>query len=418
MENRSLSELVAAVRAEERLWIRLAGNCVENWRLALLEITAGAKPPLFGESRWLYAGAAFIAQELPGASVADWLDQQRITAPPLELEIADLPPTVHVERRDSGFAGSLSPLLWPSEIWTLSLPNQYTHQYRGDLVAGDAPPFLDFDQAAAAFFGLPPSFNRSFSGREVVFRAQDLRARITSVRIRPAQVVVSVDGDSLPGATVAIGGDQPGPRAPVHGAGDVQLPLSHALPSRPWVALHLDKELLDRRYLDASSAQPGVEVEVDAATRLAVLITGGEGPTIEFKRELPGTDPRAAMKTVAAFANGGGGTIAFGVNDEGAVIGLNEPSLRKSADRLTNLIRDYVHPLPLYEIDVLEAEQVLLVDVQASPLTPYGVGTDEREVVYYLRRGANSFPATPADVRLMVHAREPVADRYNPLPFR
>lgn len=51
------------------------------------------------------------------------------------------------------------------------------------------------------------------------------------------------------------------------------------------------------------------------------LISGGEGPGVEFKVELPPARASAKqlhfLNTVAAFANGEGGAILFGVADDG-----------------------------------------------------------------------------------------------------
>ena len=50
-------------------------------------------------------------------------------------------------------------------------------------------------------------------------------------------------------------------------------------------------------------------------------IEAGEGRTTEFKREL-GDDLSAIGKAICAFANGEGGLIILGVDDEGAIVGL------------------------------------------------------------------------------------------------
>jgi hypothetical protein len=243
------------------------------------------------------------------------------------------------------------------------------------------------------------------------------------VRVRPTELVVAVNGEALDGATLAVGGDRAAPAERLAAdSREVHLPLAEALPPRAWLALHRDRELLDRRYLDGSWHQPGVEVEVDPATHFAVLVASGEGPTTEFKRELPGDarSVRTAIKSVAAFANGGGGTIVYGVDDEGTVVGLADGDLRKAADRLTNLVRDYVRPLPLFDVEVFDdgETRILLLNVDRGPETPYGVGTNDRDVVFYVRRGANSFPASPADVRAMVQARQPVNDPFAHLRLR
>jgi hypothetical protein len=56
-------------------------------------------------------------------------------------------------------------------------------------------------------------------------------------------------------------------------------------------------------------AQQAFDIEHNFMTQAEVLISGGEGLTTEFKQQLPGTDPRTAMKTIAAFANKDGGVL-------------------------------------------------------------------------------------------------------------
>jgi Putative DNA-binding domain len=103
-----------------------------------------------------------------------------------------------------------------------------------------------------------------------------------------------------------------------------------------WVVLRRGDEWLDRRFLAwpyTRERQPGVEIEIEPATRLEGLIGGGEGPTIEFKEELPTNDAdskRNVMKTVAAFANGDGGAILFGVTNEGQIDGVDQSLSRRT----------------------------------------------------------------------------------------
>jgi hypothetical protein len=47
----------------------------------------------------------------------------------------------------------------------------------------------------------------------------------------------------------------------------------------------------------------------------------GEGPTVEFKRSLPPEDSIA--RVLAGFANGEGGTLLIGVEDDGSLLGLS-----------------------------------------------------------------------------------------------
>lgn len=56
-------------------------------------------------------------------------------------------------------------------------------------------------------------------------------------------------------------------------------------------------------------------------------ILAGESKSIEFKRERP-TDSKKYMKTIVAFANGAGGRMIFGIDDETrTVTGIPEDSV-------------------------------------------------------------------------------------------
>jgi Putative DNA-binding domain len=422
VENRPLADLVAALDDAATAWIRVTVTRASvGWQLAVLELTSGEPPPSWHEVAWEYEYAVFVAATVAGSEAARWLAEQRLELGRVDLPLDDLPTQVQVERRESRFAGGFEPLPWPSLVWSVRLDTSHAQQLPGELIADGLRPFLNFDQAAAAFFGISRP-NRSFGGRELIYRRQDRRGRIEAVRIRPTEVVVGVSGEALEGATVAIGGERVFPTERLGpDTVEVHLPTDEPLPPDAWLALHRDRELLDKRYLGPSWAQAGVEVEVDAATRLAVVIAGGEGATTEFKRELPAGNQRAiqrAIKSVAAFANGDGGTIVYGVDDEGAAVGLGDLSLREAADRLTNILSDYVRPLPHFAVDVVARAQVIVVTVDAGIETPYGVGTSDRDIVYYVRRGATTFPAAPGDVRAMVRARDSVRDPLAHLRLR
>jgi Putative DNA-binding domain len=408
LEHRRLSDLVARLNAERRVWLRLAATrSQEEWQLSLLEVTVGEAPPGWRRQRWEYRRALFIASTPAGVTVARWLEGGRVVMKSLSVQL-DLQDQIQTERRQSQFAGTLQPLPWPSVQWTLYFRNQPTQMLHDELVADDAPAFITFDLAAMAFFGLP-SPTRSFSGREAVIREQDRRARIDSVRVRPTEVIVGVRGNQLNAAALTLGG-LPGQRKSLRGnTREVRFPLPGRIPSGSWLALHNSQELLDRRALDPAWGSSDVEIEVDPVTEVEVLVGGGEGVSTEFKRELPTTDRSVinVMKTIAAFANGEGGTVLFGIDDDGGVVGLGTDDAHTATDRMTQLIRDRVRPHVYFRTELagVDGEQVLLVRVEPGVEPPYGVGTTNRRIDYYVRRDATTFLATPADVRASVRAR-------------
>ncbi len=173
---------------------------------------------------------------------------------------------------------------------------------------------------------------------------------------------------------------------------------------------------LDRSRLSTSGLGI-VEFEIEPATRVEALISRGEGSPLEFKRELSGEDPNKVMKTVAAFANGQGGTVLFGVTDEQEIIGLGDGALTGEAvDHLTRLISDRVKLHPSFEVEivVIGDAEILAIHVRPGPDTPYGVGTSDRKLVYYVRRGAQVQPApkpAPEDIRISVRSRMPTVNR-------
>ena len=52
----------------------------------------------------------------------------------------------------------------------------------------------------------------------------------------------------------------------------------------------------------------------------------GENTTCDFKEFLERKQFKSWLKSVSAFANGLGGSLFFGVNDDGEVVGLNGSS--------------------------------------------------------------------------------------------
>ena len=194
------------------------------------------------------------------------------------------------------------------------------------------------------------------------------------------------------------------------------------MPEGAWIALHDGRELLDSRVIDPKWQPAGdVRFEIEPTVRLEAIISRGENATFEAKRELPGNDPDRVMKTVAAFANGAGGTIIFGVDNEMQIVGLGDALNRDAIDRITSLISDRVRPRVLFDSEqvTLHGEVVLVLNVHSGPDAPYGVGTRGQKFTFHVRRSGSTIPARPEDLRNSVLARIPsAADLEGPLAPR
>ena len=168
----------------------------------------------------------------------------------------------------------------------------------------------------------------------------------------------------------------------------------------------------------ADLARAGVEIEFpeDPDSQIQALLSQGEGLQVEFKRQLPEDSvesKRTVFKTVAAFANGHGGSIVFGVEkDEATVCGVDDVDLITARDRLAQLARSTVTPAPEVEVAAYEVDgkTLLVLAVARGTDPPYGVtlpGRKDKPVEFYVRRDATTFPARPEEIRTAVLAAAP-----------
>lgn len=411
-----LDLLLARLADAPAVWVRMAASWNQNdrcWHFGFLEVITGARPDGWAEATWEYSQAVLSAVKVPGSTVAKWFYARELKIGSITVPLVPQY-DVRADRRGSDVVTIYQPLVCPTVTWTAQVQDG-GGAFHGELVADDAPAFLNFDLAAVAFFRLPERNRVRMDMQQIVFREQDRRARIKEVTVTATDVTVMVDGDERAGKRVTLGG--PGGRSQIlndqmcgvtfH---EVSFELPDGVDEGAWIALHDGRELLDSRVLDPRWQSAGsVKFEVDPAVRLEAMISGGENVTFEAKRELPGPDPDRVMKTVAAFANGGGGTIIFGVDNEMQVVGLGDTLNRESIDRLTSLVSDRVHPHAFFGFEevVLRGKRVLALHINSGTDAPYGVGTNEQQLKFYVRRSGSTIPARPEDLRNSVLARAP-----------
>ena len=68
----------------------------------------------------------------------------------------------------------------------------------------------------------------------------------------------------------------------------------------------------------------------------------------DFKVMLEEKKPKSWLKSVSAFANGLGGSLFFGINNDGIVKGLDD--VQRVCETISSKIRDYMDPLPDVEM--------------------------------------------------------------------
>lgn len=122
----------------------------------------------------------------------------------------------------------------------------------------------------------------------------------------------------------------------------------------------------------------------------------------DYKSMLEEKRPKSWLKSVSAFANGQGGSLFFGIDDNGGIIGLDDVS--HVSQVISTRIRDLMDPLPDVELipHEVEGKKILQVKVSSGHYTPYYyIGDGQR--MAFIRVGDESLPATAEQmVRLVL----------------
>lgn len=122
-----------------------------------------------------------------------------------------------------------------------------------------------------------------------------------------------------------------------------------------------------------------------------------EATEYEFKIALESNKPKSWLKTVSAFANGLGGTIYIGVDDNGAIVGVSD--IKVVTNKISELIKERIDPaltsfivLPL----TIGDKTVLQLKIANGENTPYYYVGDGSRTAYY--RLGNRSEQAPSNV--------------------
>ncbi len=123
----------------------------------------------------------------------------------------------------------------------------------------------------------------------------------------------------------------------------------------------------------------------------------------DFKSMLEEKRPKSWLKSVSAFANGLGGSLFFGIDNDGVTKGLD--NIQHIRETISCKIRDYMDPLPEVEMVPHKTDDelnILQLKVKSGNYTPYYyIGDGQR--IAFVRIGDESLPATAEQmVRLVL----------------
>ncbi len=126
-----------------------------------------------------------------------------------------------------------------------------------------------------------------------------------------------------------------------------------------------------------------------------------ESETVELKAVVV----EDIKKEIVAFANCEGGKLYIGVQDDGTVLGLEDPD--SVSLQVSNMVRDAIKPdLTMflhYETLTVDGRKIVAVDIQQGTERPYYIAKKGlRPEGVYVRQGYSSVPATNTMIRQMI----------------
>lgn len=130
-------------------------------------------------------------------------------------------------------------------------------------------------------------------------------------------------------------------------------------------------------------------------------MTFQESETVELKSVVV----EDIKKEIIAFANCEGGTLYIGVQDDGTVLGVDNPD--ETALRISNMVRDAIKPdLTMflhYETINVDEKKIIVIEIQQGTERPYYIAKKGlRPEGVYVRQGYSSVPATNTAIRAMI----------------
>lgn len=96
-----------------------------------------------------------------------------------------------------------------------------------------------------------------------------------------------------------------------------------------------------------------------------------EATECDFKVALEIKKPKSQLKSVSAFANGIGGTLIFGIDDNRNVVGLTDA--QADAEAISRLIKERISPYPNFILvpERKDGKNILILTVSSGYSTPY-----------------------------------------------
>ena len=126
----------------------------------------------------------------------------------------------------------------------------------------------------------------------------------------------------------------------------------------------------------------------------------GETTAYDKKQMLEIKRPKSWLKSVSAFANGEGGILIFGINDD-EIVGLADAE--SDAERISEEIKTKLDPVPIINLEYkeIDGKKLILLHVYPGQETPYYYIGDKQRLAF-VRIGNESVTADRIQLKALV----------------
>lgn len=412
-----LNEIISSLQSKPEVTYRIFIYKIEDtWLLYAGFFDVCDKPTASKTFFYNYGEVAFLAGISSGAEIGKWLSKGHGQSGEVRFKIPRLQEDIYSRVSKSGNLSSFLGVEEPHSIYEISISDKIQIDKNKALIASGCPSFLSLHEAIYWFL-----YDKEIRNSSYVFPDKiDIRwiyddIWIKKIELKPGKINISIEGKNVRGVRLEIRSGTVlsiDKKLKTGGMKTFTIPLE--ISQDIFVILSRDRDYLDYEYIDPLY-QKNIKAK-DFPTEISEIVLQGESETLEFKEQVP-KDSEKYLKTVVAFANGNGGMILFGVDDETFIKGILN-KLDSVRNQITDAICNRIEPRPKFHFQdcLIKNKSVIALTVEAGDLHPYGI-INNKTIDIYIRTNSSTRLASQREIReLSRKGLEPVpSNRFLPL---
>jgi len=295
---------------------------------------------------------------------------------------------------------------WPADSYAFMAMGEYQAQAPSGPFAVINQPLFDTGQAAMNFFFEMQTGYFSYPGAALIF-LPNYTARIREIRLGPSSLVLRIETGKGVLATDLLAKIYLESQTRIaqvetlFTGNEAQVPFEYQ-PNLYLLYLFSLRtgEVLDYRRFGIGWGGSSQDVFVESSPEsIEQLIRSGENKQVEFKQVIPKNWSEFA-ETAVSMSNGNGGTILLGVDDNGQVVGVQDPKVSDSIhDALRNLCEPAIEPK--IEMQILREKTIGVIQIPEGTAKPYIL----KDKGVYVRFGATDRLASREEIVNLVEQK-------------